>query len=393
MKRIKFILILILAAHLVFSQKTTVNEFATVDKKALQLPDSLTKTTDQIATYIKTNFTTDKDKSRAIFIWVASNIQYDIDNIYAINFYEKKEEKIAKPLKTRKGICENYASLFTDICNKSGIKSFVVEGYTKQNGFTDYIPHAWSAALIDSTWFLFDPTWGSGYVNGGKFFKKINNDYFKAKPTALIKSHMPFDYLWQFLNYPITNQEFYEGKIQENKTKPFFNFIDTLSFYENLNHIDQVISSAYRIEKNGLKNSLVFDRLQHLKLEIENDKQAKTINLYNSSVGDYNEGVNALNEFINYRNNQFTPKKSDLVIQSMLDNSSLKFMNAKDKLDQIINADTNTANLKTQLTKSINDASTQLKEQQDWLKLYLSKSKIGRKSMFYKVTWFGIPVN
>lgn len=52
--------------------------------------------------------------------------------MFAINFYEKKEDKIAKPLKTRKGICENYASLFTDICIKSGLKSFVIEGYTSK---------------------------------------------------------------------------------------------------------------------------------------------------------------------------------------------------------------------------------------------------------------------
>jgi transglutaminase/protease-like cytokinesis protein 3 len=207
MKLTIFIVLFIMSLQTVFAQKPAVNEYASIDKIALQLPDSLAKTTDQIATYINSNFKTDKDKSRAIFIWVASNIQYDIDNMFAINFYEKDEDKISKPLQTRKGICENYASLFTDICLKSGLKSFRIEGYTKQNGFTDYIPHAWSAALIDTTWFLFDPTWGSGYVNGGKFFKKINNDYFKADPLNLIKSHMPFDYLWQFLNYPITNQE------------------------------------------------------------------------------------------------------------------------------------------------------------------------------------------
>jgi len=95
--------------------------------------------------------------------------------MYALNFYAKTEDKITKALKTRRGICENYATLFMDICNKTGIKSFVVEGYTKQNGFADYIPHAWSAALIDTTWYLFDPTWGSGYVNNGKFVSKINN--------------------------------------------------------------------------------------------------------------------------------------------------------------------------------------------------------------------------
>ena len=358
MKQIKFILLLILITQTVFAQKKTVNEYAVIDEKALQLPDSLTKSTDQIAAYVISNFVTDKDKSRAIFIWIASNIQYDIDNMFAINFYEKKEEKIAKPLRTRKGICENYASLFTDICTKSGIKSFVVEGYTKQNGFTDYIPHAWSAARIDSSWFLFDPTWGSGYVNGGKFFKKINNDYYMVSPSTLIKSHMPFDYLWQFLDYPITSQDFYEGKTQQNVTQPFFNFNDTLQFYEKQNYIDQLISSAYRVEKNGVRNSLIFDRLQHLKLEIENDRQTKTINLYNSSVVDYNDGINYLNEFINYRNNQFTPIKTDPEIQNMLDIVSNKLQEAKIKLGKISNPDINTLNMIRQLTKSIDDSET-----------------------------------
>jgi len=393
MKQIKFIFFLILITQTVFAQKTTVNEYAIVDKKALQLPDSLTNTTDQIAAYITSNFVTDKDKSRAIFIWIASNIQYDIDNMFAINFYEKKEEKIAKPLRTRKGICENYASLFTDVCIKSGIKSFVIEGYTKQNGFSDYIPHAWSVARIDSSWFLFDPTWGSGSVNGGKFFKKINNNYYMVSPTTLIKSHMPFDYLWQFLDYPVTNQEFYEGKTQQNKTKPFFNFNDTLQLYEKLSYIDQLISTANRVEKNGVKNSLIFDRLQHLKLEIENDRQTKTINLYNSSVVDYNNGINYLNEFINYRNKQFTPNKTDHDIQNMLDIVDNKLQEAKIKLGQISNPNANTLNMIQQLTKSIDDALTQLKEQQAWLNQYFSKSKAGRKSMFYKVTWFGIPLN
>lgn len=393
MKLTIFIVLFIMSLQTVFAQKPAVNEYASIDKIALQLPDSLAKTTDQIATYINSNFKTDKDKSRAIFIWVASNIQYDIDNMFAINFYEKDEDKISKPLRTRKGICENYASLFTDICLKSGLKSFRIEGYTKQNGFTDYIPHAWSAALIDTTWFLFDPTWGSGYVNGGKFIKKINNDYFKADPTTLIKSHMPFDYLWQFLNYPITNQEFYEGKTQQIKTKPFFNFKDSIKVYEKQDQIDQLISSAYRVEKNGVKNSLVFDRLQHLKLAIENDRQTKTINLYNSAVVDYNDGINALNDFINYRNNQFIPKKTDPEIQAMIDIVDDKLEDAINKLEQISNPDLNTANVIRQLKKSIDDASIQMKEQQNWLKLYFSKNKSGRKSMFYKTTWFGIPLN
>ena len=393
MKYVKIIILFIFISPTIFAQKGTVNEFSAIDKKALQLPDSSTKNAELIANYIATNFKTDKDKSRAIFIWVASNIQYDIDNMFAINFYETKEDKISKPLITRKGICENYAALFTEICLKTGLKSFVIEGYTKQNGFTDYISHAWSATLIDSSWFLFDPTWGSGYIDGGKFIKKINNSYYKVSPSTLIKSHIPFDYLWQFLNYPITNQEFYEGKTQQIKSKPFFSFKDTLQVYEKLSQIDQFVSSAYRVEKNGIKNSLVFDRLQHLKISIENDRQNKTINLYNSAVVDYNDAVNGLNEFINYRNKQFTPKKTDPEIQSMIDVLDTQIKEAKNKISEISSTDVNTANINRQLTKSIDDLSILIKEQQDWLKLYFSKSKSVRKSMFYKITWFGIPLN
>lgn len=233
MKHIKFILFLILTTNTSFAQKKAVNEYLIIDKKALQIPDSLTKSTVGIASYITANFKTDNDKSRAIFIWVASNIQYDVENMFAINFYEKREDKIAKALKTRKGICENYASLFTDICLKSGIKSFVIEGYTKQNDKVDTIAHAWCAVLLEGSWFLFDPTWGSGYVYNNKFFKKINNEYYKVNPSSIIKSHMPFDYLWQFLNYPITNQEFYQGKTEQNKSKIVFDFKDSIQVYEN----------------------------------------------------------------------------------------------------------------------------------------------------------------
>ena len=184
------------------------------DKIALQIPDSLTYSTSGIVGYINSNFSNQKDKSRAIFIWITKNIQYDIDNMFAINFYQNPKEIIDKVLSTRKGICMHYAELFNDLANKAGIKSFVISGYTKQNGFVDYIPHAWCAGLIDSTWFLFDPTWGSGYVQNARFVRQVNNFYYMTKPEQLIKTHMPFDPLWQFLNYPVTNQEFYESKFQ-----------------------------------------------------------------------------------------------------------------------------------------------------------------------------------
>ncbi|MDX2129001.1 MAG: transglutaminase domain-containing protein [Chloroherpetonaceae bacterium] len=381
-----------------FSQKSSENDFRLIDKRALQIPDSLTKTTSQIATFFNNEFSSEKERVRAIFIWVASNIQYDVENMFAINFNEKNEDRAAKALTTRRGICSNYAALFTEICLKSGIKAVIVEGYTKQNGFVDYIPHAWSAALIEGNWFLFDPTWGSGYMSGGKFMKKINNKYFKVQPSILIQSHIPFDYLLQFLNYPITNHEFYLGKTKENKSKPFFNFIDSLKFFEQQTLIDQLLSTAYRVEKNGLKNSIIFDRLRQLKMEIEVYRQNKVVNLFNTASFEYNEGIRVYNDFINFRNKQFNPKRSDEEIQSMLDSVETKLNSAKLKLNQISSSEgttinSNNLNLVKQLSKSIEDAQFQLKEQQDWLRLYLSKGESGRDGMFNKRTIFGIPIN
>jgi len=70
MKHVIFFIALILATEIIFAQKASINEYGAIDKLSLQLPDSLTRTTDEIASYITSNFKTDKEKVRAIFIWI-----------------------------------------------------------------------------------------------------------------------------------------------------------------------------------------------------------------------------------------------------------------------------------------------------------------------------------
>src|SRR5258708_30002775 len=413
MHRLKFLFICLMPALDLVAQKPAqkpvekVNEYAKPDGKAMQLPDSLTASTDKIAGYINAHFNGSAEKPRAIFIWVANNIRYDVDNMFAINFYEEPGEKIAKPLRTRKGICENYAALFTDICGKTGIPSFVIEGYTKQRGFVDYIPHDWCAARIDSSWFLFDPTWGSGYINNGKFVRRINNDYFRAKPEVFIKDHIPFDYLWEFLYYPVTNQEFYEGKTEPQKSKPYFNYPDSIRVYEALGTNDQEMAAVVRIEAGGVRHSLIFDLLRHLKVEIENnrrqaeadkqkdelDKQNEAVHTYNSALADYNRGVNQFNDFINYYNKQFKPEMPDSAIQVMIDDSDRSLRSARSKVASLTIADAQIQNSIVSLNKGIDDLTARVTEQQEWLKKYFSKGKTGRKSMFRKYSWFGLPLN
>jgi hypothetical protein len=195
---------------------------------------------------------------------------------------------------------------------------------------------------------------------------------------------MPFDYLWQFLYYPITNQEFYDGKTKENKSKPYFNFVDSIQLYEKQDHTEQLLASASRIERNGIKNSMIFDRLQHIKMEIEHDKQSKSINLYNAAVSDFNDGISEYNNFLQYRNKKFIPKKPDREIRNMLDSSAVKLISSKAKLDGMVNPDETAVTMIERLSKAVDDASARVKEQQDWLKRYFTKSPSDRKMMFYE---------
>jgi len=380
--------------QLSYSQNKPVDGYSAIDKKALQLSDTQTKSTDLIASYIIKNFKTEKEKARAIFIWISTNIRYDIDNMYNIRYNEDDLIKISRTLLTRKGVCENYSALFIDICAKVGLKSFQISGYTKQNGVVANLTHAWCAARIDGNWYLFDPTWGSGYLSNGKYVRKIDDAYFMAKPSSMIGSHMPFDYLWQFLNYPITHQEFIDGKISSGKSRPYFSFKDSIQAYENQDEIGRLISSADRIEKSGVRNVHVFNRFREIKQQIETVRHNEIVAIYNSAVSDCNEGVNSLNAFINFRNKQFTPQKTDLEIRSMIDIAFELLNKSKLKIDQIQSDDLEMSNLVQSLRRSIEDTLSQLKDQQNWLSEYLKKGKPGRKAMFVgKVTWYGIPLN
>lgn len=392
-----YVMMLVISTTLFAQAKK--KEFAGIDRKALAIPESRTATTGDIAAYINENFSSDADKTRAAFIWVASSVSYDLENMFNVNFYEKKEEKIARTLKTRKGVCENYAMLFTDICAKAGLKSFVIEGFTIQSGFTDYIPHAWSAARIDTSWFLFDPTWGAGYVENGRFVKKINNNYFKVAPAKLIKSHMPFDYLWQLMDYPVTTTAFYEGKTGERSSRPYFNYRDSIAAYEKMDTMLYYEAAAARLQSNGMRNTMQAARLEWWRRSVDIYRQNQRVALHNQQVNQYNAAlrkvnmaIDEFNEFIAYYNKRFMPIQPDSVIQAMIDAPHKKLKDAAAMLGRIETTDETLSALKTDLSKSIADLNIRVIEQQTWLRSYFAKGKTARKSAFTTYTRLRPPV-
>lgn len=378
MIKLKLLVILFLSLNniLIAQRKSNLS----LDRIILNIPDSLTNSSQSIANYINSNYMSDENKLRAVFIWITDNIQYDIHNMY--NF-QKTDQNITQTLRTRKGVCQDYAELFNDIANKIGIKTYVISGYTKQNNVVTYNPHAWCTAILDSSRFIFDPTWGSGTIQDSEYIKQLNIEYFKMSPKLAIKTHMPFDPLWQFLEYPITNQMFCTtGKIRNDKTE-FFNFNDSLKAIEKQSYLENLIAEKKRIENNFINSYLIYSIIQQLDKKIENYFYNNVKMKYDSASYFYNEAIYELNRFIDYRNKQFQPDKGDSYLIQMLDsveqsfNLSLHYLNSIDKSYDVKKASID------HLYKSINAAMISFNEQKEFLDKILKTSKNYRKSLFY----------
>lgn len=387
----KSIFLFLIFTSITFGQAK--NPYALTDAKMDKIPADLSKSTDGIAKYINENFKSENDKVRAAFYWTASNISYDIENIASIDFSEVSPDKVKNTVLTKKGVCIHYAEVFNDIAKKVGVESYIIGGYTKQNGKVDVLSHAWCAAKIDKTWWLFDPTWGAGYIQNNKFFKKINEINYKVAPNQFITNHMPYDYLWQFLNYTVTNQEFIDGKIQPNKTKTNFDFVSQIEEYNRMSDLDKARTSLIRIQNNGVKNSQIQEMVSFKKREVDglqnNDAMAKM----NAISNDYNQAVAQFNDFIFYRNAKFKPLLPDEAIKEMITAPKQKILDCQNRIYKIGKYnDNNFENVKS-LKKSLIDILIQIEEQEKFVNNYLSKSKSARKSMFTKVTWFGVPLN
>jgi Transglutaminase-like superfamily len=356
-----------------------------VDKLMLKIPNSQTNSITSIAKYIQDNFKSDSNKIRAIYFFTATHIDYDVDNMFAINFNETTENKIEKGLKTRKGVCMHYSEVFNAIAKELNFESYVVEGMTKQNGTTDGLAHAWNAAKLNGKWYLFDATWGSGNVNQGRFIKKLDNQYYKVIPSKLAKSHYPFDYLWQFSPNPLKANDFLYSRPSSGKVK--IDYEKLLQELPKLNEVERLNAAVERIEANGLSHSIIFDRYSHL-------KQTATIIPYNEAVADYNEAVKKFNEYIQYRNKQFTPVKTDEEIKKMIRIPKQLNELASIKLTSLKNIDKSLGINPESLLESVIELEKNIQEQNKFVDDYINTKPGKRKGLFYTrtVTLFGIPL-
>ncbi|MDO9154761.1 MAG: hypothetical protein Q7U47_13835 [Paludibacter sp.] len=244
------------------------------------------------------------------------------------------------------------------------------------------VPHTWVAASIDNEWYLFDPTWGAGYISNSQYISQINDFYFMTEPEILIQTHIPFDPIWQLLNYPVTYSEFYQGKAIDNKNKPYFNFNDSIVNYCKLSELDQLIAVNRRIEKNDLFNKMAQNKFKNNLREISHYQEVQVIDIYNMTVEHLNNSIKTINTFIDSRNSTkhllLTKDHQKILFEAE------HYLNlSKQLLAKIENADPKHANYIKNLKKSIEQTNKNFVEQKEFLNKTLSENKRRKKSVFF----------
>jgi Transglutaminase-like superfamily len=300
-----------------------------ISTDVVNVPESQTHSSGEIAAYISKNADNDEKKVRSAYMWVIRSITYDRGSSSMVILNENKSALIQSTLQKRKGVCENFAYLFADLCKKMGIPAYVVGGYTRQNGSVDKSSHAWCTVYLNHRWTLYDPTWDEGG------FKYSGLSYFKVSPEVFIQSHMPFDPIFQLLDYPLTFDEFNRGKSSASVDTRYYNCEDSINAYSKMDSLDRYLSEERRIENNGTPNSTVETKIKQLKMEVEIINEDQDSKNYNEAVANYNEAVNLLNEFINYRNKQFKLSKTEEDINDLFDEINSHLDSARQQLKAV----------------------------------------------------------
>lgn len=263
-----------------------------------RLPPQHSRSIERLGHYIHTQFDTDAEKLRAMYYWLAHQIEYDLRPSAEP---QSRQAIIEKAFRTRRAVCEGYAGLMDTLCRMAGIPVHTIHGFTMQQGQIDDMAHAWIAAQVNGKWFLFDPTWGGGSFLNNRYRQQFDEEWFMVPPERMIQTHMPYDPLWQFLEAPVSYSEF-AGRAPRQLYDISFRFADSIALYEGQTKAERLRQEERRIQMNRFRHPVITYRLDYITEALRVYESNERIGLYNQAGAAFNQAVESYNAYANYRN-------------------------------------------------------------------------------------------
>jgi hypothetical protein len=304
-------------------------DFSSLDEKSKSVPNSLKKSK-EIANYLTYGLNSDTEKARALYMWLAHNIRYDLKKLKSNEVYHSSKEIVDEALNDRKGICIHYSELFHEMAAIVGLESYLIDGIVRNEfGGIEELSHAWNGIKIDSSYYLIDVTWAAGYVSDDQYVHRFRDDYFLKLPSEFIKDHMPFDPIWQFLTSPVNYDDFDLGHFSNTEVRGQFSFSDSILNLQNQSVLNQYSGSLRRMLKCGKSNDLIRQELEYLHLKI--------VYLgFNHAIDTLNYGINQFNQYLTLKNRFFrNPKIGDEKIKELIENTAKGLYAAEQILSEL----------------------------------------------------------
>ena len=375
MKNLSIVLSFILISSRLFAA-----DYSKIDEQSHYVPFQLTKPVD-IARYLTRNLYTEEDKLRAIFYWTANTIRFDVKQIPGPDYrYMVSGERnfLKEVLDTHQGVCQHYAMLFDTLCHSVGIKSFFICGYTHQDKEIAPLSHAWNAVLIGGEYYCLDVTWSAGYIEDEKYRAEFHDDWYLIKPSKFIKTHVPFDPVWQLLEYPLTNDEILRGNFIDTKEKIKYNFTDSITALQKRDTLTSLITENLRIQQMGITNELINN---YVYFNNQNIVQMR----YNASVSCFNKAVQLYNQYVAAKNSQFNKTSiPEDEIKALLENAHKHTDNAHKYLKILLESNQRSHNNFNSLQSAIIHLKQELATEDEFVKRYIKTLKPLRMLLFTK---------
>ena len=106
--------------------------------------------TEKLADEICAGCETDEEKIQAIYHWMIQNFEYDYEADHFIQYFD-----VRKTLRTKQGVCFDFAHLFAAFCRSQNIPCYAVDGISYKDSSDR---HTWNRVYYDGTWWNVDIT-------------------------------------------------------------------------------------------------------------------------------------------------------------------------------------------------------------------------------------------
>ncbi len=155
-------------------------------------------------------------KARAIYTWIATNIQMDAK---AMRNGDERKSLPEEVMKNRKATAQGFATLFQEMSSLNNIRCLIINGYSRNNiedlnNPADEINHSWNVVQLGQSpqqWFYVDVCKASGFLDERKnvFTPSFTSQYFFAERPIFNLDHYPDNGAWQLGPGPKSIREFY----------------------------------------------------------------------------------------------------------------------------------------------------------------------------------------